>query len=111
MTGNPTFVWSVIAVLAVGTFLIRFSFLGIIGDRPLPPLVLRLLRYTPVAVIPALVAPQVVWPNATGGEFDPVRLIAGIASLIVGYATRKVLPAIFAGAVVLTLGTYLSGVV
>ena len=28
--------WIVILALAVGTFLIRFSFLGIIGSRPLP---------------------------------------------------------------------------
>ena len=45
-------IWFIIVVLGIGTFLIRFSFLGIVGRRPLPPVILRLLRYTPVAVIP-----------------------------------------------------------
>ena len=39
----------------IGTFLVRFSFLGLIGNRDLPPWLLRHLRYTPVAVFPALV--------------------------------------------------------
>lgn len=77
-------IWFIILALGVGTFLIRFSFLGLIGDRPLPPIVLRLLRYTPVAVLPALVAPLVVWPDAMGGAFEPVRMCAALATLIVG---------------------------
>ena len=48
-------IWLIISAMAVGTFAIRFSFLGMIGDRPMPPLVLRLLRYTPVAVLPGMV--------------------------------------------------------
>jgi branched-subunit amino acid transport protein len=47
-------VWGVILALGVGTFLIRFSFLGLIGRKPLPEWVLRHLRYTAVAVLPAL---------------------------------------------------------
>ena len=47
-------VWLVIVVLGIGTFLIRWSFLGALGNRDMPPWVLRMLRYTPVAVLPAL---------------------------------------------------------
>ena len=97
-------IWTVIAVLGLGTFLIRFSFLGIIGDRPLPTWVLRLLRFTPVAVLPGLVAPLVVWPTATQGQFDPLRFVVAVIVLGVGIKTRKVVPAILAGAVMLTLG-------
>jgi branched-subunit amino acid transport protein len=93
--------WIVILALAVGTFLIRFSFLGIIGGRPLPPWVLRHLRYAPVAVIPGLIAPLVLWPQATGGETDPARLLAALATLAVGVWTKSLLPAIAAGAIVL----------
>ena len=47
MTGPDTFTtWATIVALGIGTFLIRFSFLGIIGDRQLPEWVLRHLRYT-----------------------------------------------------------------
>lgn len=90
-------VWAIIVVLGIGTWLIRFSFLGLIGNRPLPEWVLRHLRYTPVAVIPALVAPLVLWPPATGGETDPARLAAAAATLAVGMLTRSVFGAIAVG--------------
>jgi branched-subunit amino acid transport protein len=94
-------VWTVILAIAVGTFLIRFSFLGLIGSRPLPDWALRHLRYAPVAVIPGLVAPLVLWPSASGGEPDLPRLAAAAATLVVGLWTKNVLYAIAAGAVVL----------
>ena len=91
-------VWTIIVLLGIGTFLIRFSFLGLIGNRPLPPLVLRMLRYTPVAVLPGLVAPLVLWPAATEGAVDLPRLAAATATLGAGLATRNVVWAIVAGA-------------
>ncbi|PXW68642.1 branched-subunit amino acid transport protein [Loktanella sp. PT4BL] len=94
-------IWTIIGVMGIGTFLIRFSFLGLIGDRPMPQFVLRLLRYTPVAVLPAMVAPLVLWPTATDGQFDPVRMLAAMATVAVGLWSRNVLWAIFAGALTL----------
>ena len=94
-------VWIVILSIAVGTFLIRFSFLGLIGERPLPAWALRHLRYAPVAVIPGLLAPLVLWPQATGGETDPARLLAALATLVVGVWTKSMLGAIAAGGIVL----------
>ena len=102
-------VWVIIAALAVGTFLIRFSFLGLIGNRAMPPLVLRLLRYTPVAVLPGLVAPLVLWPAATGGEPDAVRLIAAGVALAVGLWTKAVIWAIVAGFAALYAGLFVAG--
>ncbi len=98
---TSTEVWTVIGALAVGTFLIRFSFLGLIGDRPLPAWALRHLRYAPVAVIPGLVAPLVLWPAATGGEPDLARILAALTTLVVGLWWKNVLGAILIGAVVL----------
>lgn len=97
-------IWLIIAALAVGTFLIRFSFLGLIGNRPMPPIVLRLLRFTPVAVLPGMVAPLVLWPAATDGQPDPVRLIAAAATLAVGLWTRNVMWGMFSGAATLYAG-------
>ncbi|MEC7764717.1 MAG: AzlD domain-containing protein [Pseudomonadota bacterium] len=91
-------IWLVIALLGVGTFLIRFSFLGLIGDRELPPWVLRALRYTPVAVLPGLVAPLVLWPAATGGEPDLARLVTAGVTLVVGMITRNLVAGILSGA-------------
>jgi branched-subunit amino acid transport protein len=96
-------VWGVILALGLGTFLIRFSFLGLIGRRPMAEWVLRHLRYTAVAVLPGLVAPLVLWPAATGGEPEPARLIAAAATVVAGLWTRSVLGAMAAGALALYL--------
>jgi branched-subunit amino acid transport protein len=109
MTYGTLDIWAIILGLGVGTFLIRFSFLGLVGSRALPPFVLRLLRYTAVAVIPGLVAPLVLWPAATGGQPDPARLLAAVTVLAVGITTRNVLAAIFSGAGVLYATQYLIG--
>ncbi|PWR01735.1 AzlD domain-containing protein [Meridianimarinicoccus roseus] len=102
MTGfSDAHVWLVIAGLGIGTYLIRFSFLGLVGDRPLPGWLLRLLRYTPVAVMPGLVAPLILWPQATGGQPDPARLAAAAVTLGVGLWTRNVVGAVAAGLVTL----------
>lgn len=101
--------WLVIAALGAGSFALRFVFLGWVGNRDLPPFVLRHLRYTAVAVLPALVTPLVLWPQATDGETDPARLAAAAATLVVGTLTRSVIGAICAGAVVLYGLIYLLG--
>ena len=109
MSYSTAEIWGIIAALAVGTFLIRFSFLGLIGNRPMPLLVLRLLRYTPVAVLPGLVAPLVLWPAATGGQPDAVRLIAAGVALAVGLWTKAVIWAIVAGFAALYTGLFVAG--
>ncbi len=109
MSHYSTFqIWLIIVLVGAGTFLLRYSFLGAIGNRPMPDWVLRVLRYTPVAVLPALAAPLVLWPAATEGQTDPARLAAAIATVVVGVISRSALAAILAGAAMLSLGLYLS---
>ncbi|MCK0167840.1 AzlD domain-containing protein [Jannaschia sp. S6380] len=95
---SETAVWVVIVLLGAGTFALRFLFLGLVGNRAMPPWVLRHLRYTGVAVLPGLVAPLVVWPAAAGGVFDPVRLAAAAVALGIGAWRRDVIQAVVAGA-------------
>lgn len=109
MTDLPYNTWAVIAALGVGTFALRFSFLGMIGSRPLPAWVLRHLRYTAVAVLPALIAPLVLWPEATGGHPDMARSLAALATLVVGVWRKDVVLSIAAGAITLYAGLYLFG--
>ncbi len=101
--------WTVIIGLGIGTYLIRFSFIGIIGGRPLPNWVLRHLRYVAVAVMPGLIAPLVVWPAATGGEPDAARLLAALAAFAIGIGTSSVLGAVFGGMGTLYLLQFLMG--
>ncbi len=84
-------IWFLIVALGVGTFLIRFSFFGLIGNHEMPGWVLRHLRYTPVAVLPGLVAPLVLWPAAAGGAPDPARLAAAVVTVLVGWWRKSVL--------------------
>jgi len=93
--------WIVIIGLGAGSFALRFMFTGVVGSRPMPDWLLRHLRYTAVAILPALVAPQVIWPAATQGQTDPARLAAAAATIAVGLITKNVLAAIFAGAATL----------
>ncbi|MBE1291440.1 MAG: AzlD domain-containing protein [Rhodobacteraceae bacterium] len=103
---ESTTIWVIIVAMGLGSFGLRFLFLGVIGDRQMPEWVLRHLRYTAVAVLPGLVAPLVLWPAATEGQPDPARLAAAAVTLGVGYITKNVLAAIFGGAATLFLGLY-----
>lgn len=101
--------WNVIIVLGVGSFCLRFVFTGLVGDRAMPDWLLRHLRYTAVAILPALVAPQVVWPAATDGVFDIPRAAAAAVALAVGLVTKNVLMAVLSGAATLYGLLYLLG--
>ena len=101
MSYSTSTIWMIILLLGAGTYLIRLSFLGLIGNRKMPDWVLRHLRYTPVAVLPGLVAPLAVFPAATGGEPEPARLIAATMTVIVAWLTKNMLWGILAGAVTL----------
>lgn len=101
MSYSQAEIWIIIAAMGAGTYLIRLSFLGIIGQRKLPGWVLRHLRYTAVAVMPGLIAPLVLFPAATGGTTDPARLFAAAATLGLGLWTKNALIAIFGGAITL----------
>ena len=97
MTYTPTDLWIIILALGAGTFLIRFSFLGFLGNRTLSPWLLRHLRYTAVGILPAMVTPLILWPEATEGQIDPVRIVAAALALGVGLWTKSAIWAIVAG--------------
>ena len=102
-------IWLLILGVGLGTYLIRFSFIGLAGGREFPGWAMRLLRYVPVAVMPAIAAPLVVWPAATEGVPDPARMIAAVVALAVGAWRRDPLAAILAGMASLYVGLWLLG--
>jgi len=102
-------IWLTVIMLGIGTYVIRYSFIGFIGDRELPEWLTRHLRYVPAAVMPGLIAPLTLWPEATGGDPDPARLIAATTALLIGSIFRSVLGAIFGGMGMLYLMLYLLG--
>lgn len=96
MIDRPSF-WIVTLVLGAATYAIRLSFLAWSQERTFSPRVKQFLAFVPVTVLPALIAPVVVFPDATGGAFDPVRVLAALAALAVGLATRSVIAVIVIG--------------
>lgn len=106
---DKTTLWTVIILLGVGSFALRFSFLGLVGDRPMPTWLVKSLRYTAVAILPAMIAPLVAFSNAAGTGPDPSRLAAALVTLAVGASTKNVILALFAGASTLGLGLYFFG--
>ncbi len=93
--------WVIMIGLGIGTYLLRLSFLALAGGRQFPEWALRYLRYTAVAVLPALIAPAVLWPAATGGQPDPARLAAALVTVAVAVWTKNTLWGIGAGLAVL----------
>ena len=92
-------VWIAIAGLGLATYAIRFSFLGLLGGRPVPRALRRALAFVPVTVLPALIAPMVLVSRETGGFTDDLPgLAAALAALAVGMLTRNLLAGILAGA-------------
>ena len=94
-------IWAIILGLGLGSYLLRLSFLGLIGSRPMPDWVLRHLRYTAVAVMPGLITPLILFPQATGGQIEPVRLVAAIATIAISLWTRSATLTILGGIAVL----------
>lgn len=101
--------WTVIIGMAAGSYALRFLFIGLVGNRQMPAWLLRHLRYTAVAILPALVTPLVIWPPATGGQTDMARLGAAVMTVVIGLITKNVLAGIAGGAGTLYALLYLLG--
>lgn len=99
-TISDTAFWILTVLLGLGTFLIRFSFLGLLGGRQLPGWALLHLKYVGVAVFPALIVPMVLWPAAAGGVTDPARLLGAGIALLAGWRISVV------AAIVSGMGTF-----
>lgn len=82
-----------IAGLGLATYLIRFSFLGLLAGRRLPPVVMEALSFVPVTVLPALVAPLVLFEDGILTA-DPARIVGACVGLVLGALLRNVFAAI-----------------
>lgn len=91
-------IWLVLGLAGAGTFLIRYSFIGLLkrGADDIPELARRALRLIPAAVLAAITTPSLTHP---GGVFDPWndRMLAGVIAAFVAWRTKNVLATIVAG--------------
>ena len=104
---DKTELWIVIIGLGIGSFALRFAFTGLVGDRQLPIWLMRHLRYTAVGILPAIIAPAVLWPAATNGDFDIPRVSAAIITLTLGLIWKNVVGSIIGGVATLYILQFL----
>ena len=110
MTLSATTVWLAIVAAAVGTYLLRVSFIAVFGRiESVPPRVEYVLGFVPAAVLAALVLPPILAPDGSialtlGNE----RLLAGSVAAVVAWYTENMLAVIAVGMGVLwTLSWFL----
>ena len=95
-------IWLIMIALAIGTFLSRISFIHLLSNREVHPLISRALRFVPAAMLTALVVPQILTRNNTLQiSFANPQLIAGIVAAGVAWRTRSVFFTIVTGMLVL----------
>jgi branched-subunit amino acid transport protein len=96
--------WLLIIAIGLATYATRLSFITIFGKREMPAFALRLLRFVPMAVLSAIIWPQLFIANNTLDlSLDNPRWIAGLLAVLVAWRTRNVLLTIALGMLTLWL--------
>lgn len=100
---DPGYYWLVALLLGLGTFLIRFSFILIVDRVTFPEAVVRMLRFIPASVLPAIIVPAVLLHGADGGPTGLARPVAAGVAVLAAWKTRNILATILSGMAALWL--------
>ncbi len=91
-------IWLIMLLIGILTFSIRLSFIVLLERIQLPEAFLRALRFVPIAVLSAIIAPELAMKNnQLFLSLANPRLLAGVAATLVAYRTRSVVWSILAG--------------
>lgn len=103
--------WLVVSVLGgLITFALRLSFIALIDAIKLPDAASAALRFVPVAVFSAILAPLVLVDHGQINiAFDNLSIWAALVAAVVAWKTRSVLYTVVAGMLTLWLLIYLTG--
>lgn len=94
--------WLMMLVIGTATYAIRLSCIGLLGQKEMPALLLKALRFVPITVLPAIILPQLFLRNNTLAlSIQNPRWLAGILAALVAWRTRNVLLTIAVGMVAL----------
>jgi branched-subunit amino acid transport protein len=103
-------IWVVMVLGGLATFAIRATFILLVGQREIPDLLRRALRYIPPAVLTAIILPELLLP---AGELNlslaNPNLLAGMAAALVAWRTRSVLLTILVGMAVFWIARVVVG--
>lgn len=99
MALSTTTIWLAIAGGTIGTYLLRVSFIAVLGKvDTVPPRIEYVLGFVPAAVLAALVFPPILAPDGAfalspGNE----QLVAGSVAALVAWRTESMLATIAVG--------------
>lgn len=99
-------IWVAIILAGVMTFAARFSMIGLIGDRPIPDSIRKLLAYVGPAVMAAIIFPAVLLIDGEIMFTENAKIPAMLIAAIVAFRTGNVLATIGTGMVIYWLITY-----
>ena len=95
---DPETLWLLFALIGVGTFLIRLSFIYLFGRFTIPAIVLRLLRFVPPAALSALIFPAILLQNgAVAITPTNERFVAALVAAMISVLTQNMLLTICSG--------------
>ena len=101
-------IWGVMFFAGLLTFLMRLSFILMVGRKEIPSLLLRTLRFIPPAVLSAILLPELLISDGKLDiSTDNARLFAGIIAIMVAWKTKNVVWTILSGMVSIWLIQFL----
>ena len=89
---STSVLWLTLAGAGAVTFVLRLSFIALLGRIEIPLLLGRVLRFVPAAVLTAVVIPLLLYDNgALEVSLGNERLLAGLVAALIAWRTRGVL--------------------
>lgn len=102
--------WLLILAIGAATYATRLSFVMFFGKREMPAWLLRILRFVPMAVLSAIIWPQLFLSNnVLNLSAGNPRWLAGLLAGIIAWRTRNVLLTIVVGMLALWILQWVAG--
>jgi len=99
-----TSIWLTIVTVGMLTYLTRLSFIMILSHWQTPLIIQRALRFVPVAVLAAIILPELIFQNDTIIiSMENPRLLAGIIAILVAWKTKNIAWTVLVGMGILLL--------
>jgi branched-subunit amino acid transport protein len=98
--------WLIIVGMGVITYAIRLAPIVLLERFELSPQIRQALKFVPVAVLSAIIVPELVLVEGDVVVWGNGRLLAGVVAAVVAWRTKNVLWTIAVGMVVLWLWTW-----
>ena len=103
-------IWIIMIIGGLLTFATRLSFIFLLDRIKVPDWFRRGLRFVPVAVLSAIILPELTSPNNTLFlSWRNPELLAGLVAILVAWKTKNVLLTILAGMAALVIIQLLFG--